>query len=645
MGDLLTIFRFGWTYLRKYWPRLAFGIFLGILYGLTNGSFIFVSKLMADRLIPAQSSSAGPVLQTNASVTVDARAAALGDVAVSRPSPSGQVRELKGKVESRFRKWADRWLPRTGQAISREQIIGGLLFLPLLMLIRGSTDYFSNYMMGWVSERVINDLRMDVMSRLSSLSLSYFNVATSGDLLTRVNGDTATLHRCIRVGFGELTKESVTILSALVMLFLIDWRLTLFSLLLVPVCLIPLSILGKKARKASKASLSTNITQASMLVELISAIRVVKAYNMEGRLLERYRALSRDLVRYGMKGIQAKELVHPLIEVIATLGAGALLVFIFWSQKNVSDLVGFMAGLLLFYTAFKKLASMHILFEQTHAGIERLVQILRERPSVEEPVAPVPLKEFRQQIAFKDITFAYQEKPVLRRVSFSIPRGVKLGVAGSSGSGKSTLVNLLFRFYDPATGSVEIDGVDIRRVATTDLRNLLALVSQEIVVFDTTVAENIATGRPGATEEEIVEAARKAFAHDFIQQLPQGYQSRLGERGTFLSGGQRQRISIARAFVRNAPILVLDEATASLDSHAEAEVQGAIERLSENRTVLCVAHRLSTLRQCDRILVLQEGEVVEQGTFEELLQKKGNFAEMAERQGIVDFEGLKARDR
>jgi subfamily B ATP-binding cassette protein MsbA len=253
---------------------------------------------------------------------------------------------------------------------------------------------------------------------------------------------------------------------------------------------------------------------------------------------------------------------------------------------------------------------------------------------VTEPVASTPIKEFKSEIAFKDVSFAYTDRPVLRELNLTIPRGRNLGIAGASGSGKSTLINLLFRFYDPTSGAITIDGLNLRNISFHDLRNLMALVSQDVVLFDATVAENILCGREGATREEVEAAARAAYAHEFIVNLPKKYDARVGERGLTLSTGQRQRISIARAFIRNAPILVLDEATASLDSEAEAEVQRAIDHLSENRTVICVAHRLSTLAACDEIIVLANGALVERGSFKELLVKGGVFASMARKQGL-----------
>jgi ABC-type multidrug transport system fused ATPase/permease subunit len=283
--------------------------------------------------------------------------------------------------------------------------------------------------------------------------------------------------------------------------------------------------------------------------------------------------------------------VNPIIEIISAFALSALILYIAFRNIQFTDLLTFLGGTAIMYTPIKRLSQVHVVFSQASVAADRIGQVLLEQPSVRDPAHPRPLGRFEREIVFDRVGFRYDDRPVLVDFSLAVPRGQKLGVAGESGSGKSTLVNLLFRFYDPQSGSIRIDGLDLREVAEADLRSQLALVSQDIVIFDLTVAENIACGRPGATRAEVEVAARDAFAHEFIMALPRGYDTPVGERGVTLSGGQRQRLSIARAFVRNAPILVLDEATASLDSQSEREVQVAIERLEQNRTVLCVAHR------------------------------------------------------
>ena len=629
MGNLGTIFRFGRHYLRRYWTRLAAGVLLGILFGLTNASFVWATKVMIGRMAPAEAftpATTAPPLPANAGQT---NAVPTGE------SGSGFTAKLKASAERVTDRVVDPWLPRFGRSIDWQQVLGGLLFLPLLVAMRGFSGYLSYYCLSWVGERVVNDLRGDVLEKLSGLSLDFFNRSTLGDLLTRVNGDTGMLQRCLSLGLGDLIKEPVTLLSVLVMLCVVDWQLTLWAVLFVPVCLGPIIVLGRKVRKASTQGWGTNISQSSLVVEVLSGIRVVKAFGLESMLVQRFRDLSRRLVHFSMKTVRAREQVNPIIETLSMVGVGLLLLYIVHKQRRIDDMVGYLTGLLFLYTPIKKLAALHILFQQTRVGVDRLTQILAEQPSVKEHPQARTISGFRSAFVFENISFSYGNAPVLQDIRLEIPRGQKLGIAGESGSGKSTLVNLVFRFYDPTAGAIRLDGLDLREARVADLRSQMALVSQEIVLFNETVADNIAYGKPGATREEIEAAAQAAFAHDFILQLPQGYETNIGEKGVTLSGGQRQRLAIARAFIRNAPLLVLDEATASLDSQAEAEVQAAIERLEENRTVICVAHRLSTLTSMDRIVVLSRGRIVEQGTFEELLRKAGVFAAMAQRQGIM----------
>jgi subfamily B ATP-binding cassette protein MsbA len=614
MQHLANILRFGAPYLRRYWGRLAAGILLGVLFGVSNASFVWATRVLFERLDPGSHAAVvGP-----ASSFLAERAA-----------------EFWRAVSTAL----DPWLPLMGRDIDWRQVVGGFLFLPALVAFRSFVGYLSSYCMNWVSERIMTDLRYDVLAQLYRLSLDFFNRSTMGDLLTRITADTGALHKAMTNGLSDIVKEPFTVVGVLAALCLVNAKLTLVAIVFLPFCVIPLVVLGKKVRRAVKASLTANISQASLLVEALSGIRVIKAFGLEANSLARFKEFSRQIIHHDMKSVQARELVNPLVETISLLGLGLLIVFIFVTRTSVPDLASFLMGVVLLFTPFKKLAAVHVLFQQASVGVDRLAHILREQPSVKEPAQPEPLRSFDRELCFEKVSFAYAEKTVLHGLDLTIPRGHKLGIAGESGSGKSTLVNLLFRFYDATSGAIRVDGHDVRAVASRDFQQLMALVSQEIVIFDLTVAENIACGKAGATGEEIEAAARAANAHEFISRLPQGYDTRVGERGVTLSGGQRQRLAIARAFVRNAPILLLDEATASLDSQSEAEVQAAIEKLEQNRTVVCVAHRLSTLANMDRILVLSEGRIVEEGRFDELLERGGRFAAMAARQGIGGGRG------
>jgi len=618
MSSIAIVLGFSWGYIRRYWGRLVASILFGVVFALANGSFMWAAHTLAGRWElkePAKPETVKPE---------------------KSPLPE-EIAKLRERVEvygKEIQEKIDPWLPRAKQPLDWRQITGILLFLPSLVFIRAIADYLNNYCIGWVSERVIRDMRLDLMTKFSSLSLDFFNSFKTGDLLTRINMDTQNLLRCMRVGGADVIKESLTVVVVFVFLCWLDWKLTLCALVLLPALLVPLFVLGKKARRATRASLKANVSQSSQLVELLGSIRVVKAFGLEEAQLDRFRKTSRDIVHAGMKGVQAKELVNPIIEVVAVVGVCALLLYVFQTGSDPKALVAFLTGIAMMFQPVKKLAGLHILMEQAGVGVQRLSELLAEEPSVKEPLQPKKLPQFAQEIAFEKVTFAFGEKVVLSDFGLRIPRGYRLGLAGESGCGKTTALNLLFRFYDPSQGSVKIDGLDLREVSTGDLRSQMALVSQDVVIFDQTVAENIGCGRAGATRAEIEAAAKAAFAHDFILQLPQGYETQVGERGVNLSGGQRQRIAIARAFVRNAPILVLDEATAALDSKSEGEVQAAIDALAEHRTVICVAHRLSTLASMDRIIVLSQGKIIEQGSFDELLRAGKTFAGMAAQQGM-----------
>jgi len=418
-------------------------------------------------------------------------------------------------------------------------------------------------------------------------------------------------------------------------MFIIDARLTLAALMILPLVIIPILVVGNRLKRLARETLAVGISQGSGLIEALSGIRLIKAYGLEHVQMNRYSQESLELVRLDVKKTQVGKLINPVIEVISTLGLGLLIIVVFATHQSVSDFVGFLTGLIMLPNPVKRLAQMHVDLISATVSCERLESFFAQKPSVQEPTKPAPLPPLMRELKFENVFMDYGHSHVLQDIDLCISKGYKLGLAGPSGSGKSSLINLLPRFYDPTRGKLLWDGCNLRDFSTADLRRQIALVSQDVVLFDASVAENIALGRQGATPAEIEEAARHAFAHDFIIDLPRGYDTRVGERGVLLSGGQKARISLARAFLRNAPILILDEATAALDAEAEKEVQKAVDALEEGRTVICIAHRLSTLANMDEILVLEGGRIVERGTYSALLAKKGLFAGMAAQQGIV----------
>lgn len=594
---------FGWPYLKRYWGRLVLGLALGIVFGVVNASFVWGTKTLFERMEPKQ------------------------EVAAVERSALTQLNQ-------RVKAAADPWLPQRGVALTWEQALGGLLFLPLLVACRGYIGFLSGYLLVWVSENVMRDLKLDVHAKLQSFSLDYFHQRKLGDHTMLIDRGVGSLNRCLSLGFSDAVKEPFTVISIVVALFLLDWQLAVFGLLFAPMSLVPIIIIGRKIRRVSKIGYEKGTEQASLMVEVYSNIKAVQAYCLETVQLKRFRELYEKIARVGIKRMQAKQVLNPTVELLGVLGLGVIIVFIFYTQKTVPQLVGFLTGVLMLYTPIKKLGGVYTMFQEAAIGANMIRDAFAEKPTITERTNATELAPVKEAIRLEGVDFDYDGRPVLRGLNLAIPAGQKLGVAGESGAGKSTLVNLLLRFYDPRKGAITIDGTDLREVILSSLRGQMALVSQEVVVFDLTVAENIGCGRSGATREEIISAARAADAHGFIEELPMSYDTRVGERGVTLSGGQRQRLALARAFVRDAPILILDETTAALDAEAEREVQGAIDRLAQNRTVLCVAHRLSSLRAMDRIIVMERGHIVEDGRFDELLQKGGVFARMARLQSI-----------
>ena len=586
---------------------MALGIFLSLLFGVFNASFVWGSKALFSRMEPKDKNATTEEVQTSS----------LG---------SGAIQSLDNFV--------DPLLPQKGEALNWTTAVGGLLFLPLLVGLRGLTNFLSGYCMVWSSMYAIRDLRLELHNKMQSLSMDYFQKKEIGQHTVMLNRGMESLQRCMEFGFGEAIKEPFAILAITAALFIMDWQLALFGLVFVPITIIPITLLGRRIKKLSKKAYDQSSDQDSLLIQVYTNMRTVKAFCLEQLQMKRFAKIYQNLARLGIKHIQAKLVVNPSVEVIGVFGLGLVILFVFHTGKSAPDLVAFLTGGLLIYQPIKKMGTFNALVQEAMVGVERIQAVQNTAVTVTETPKALKLETFKESIRLENLTFSYGDELVVKDVEVEVPKGAKLGVVGESGAGKSTLVSLLLRFYDPTEGRITIDGVDIREVSFESLRGQMALVSQEVVIFDQTVAENIACGKLDASREEIVGAANAANAHEFIENLPEGYDTRLGEQGTRLSGGQRQRIAIARAFVRQAPILVLDEATAALDSKAESEVQGAIDRLEEGRTVICVAHRLSTLRGMDRIIVLSAGSVIEEGGFTELLERNGEFAAMARKQGI-----------
>jgi subfamily B ATP-binding cassette protein MsbA len=629
MNTLLETARFSRPYLARYWPRFILGIVLGVLFGVSNGLFIGSVYTLVHRV--AKPAEVEIVIEKGHEAKAAAKAAK-----TERPE-NAMLHSLKAEgatLKEKFFILIDPWLPLKDRPLDWKQCLGGFLFIPLAVILRGVLGYGSSYLLTWSGQRITNDVKFDAFRKVSSLSLDFFQKTTTNELLARIESDGCALNNFLKLGLSDLIKEPSTVVCLLAAMLVIDWKFTVIALIFTPLCIIPTRLVTKKVKELGRRDFATNVGQANVTMESFQNVRITKAYSLEEVHAQAFLKSGRQSAHFNMKSTQSREMLNPIVQTFSAMGISAVLLYAVWTHRDFDTITAFIAALFAFSGPVKKLNSIGIYLTQVSIALERLMALFKLQPTVREAANPVAMRAFTRALEFRNVNFSYGDAPVLNNVSFILARGQRLGLAGESGSGKSSLINLVFRFYDPTAGQIKIDGVPLETLRIADLRFHLALVSQDILLFNTTVAENIALGKIGASREEIIAAARAAHAHNFIEALPQGYDTPLGERGQRLSGGQRQRIAIARAFIRNAPILVLDEATASLDSQSEAEVQKAIDHLAENRTVICVAHRLSTLRSMDHILVLEKGRVAEQGSFDQLLAQHGLFTAMAARQSI-----------
>jgi len=525
-----------------------------------------------------------------------------------------------------------------------EQDARMLGLLPLAVLLvsigKGLADYGQAYLMAWVGQKVITDLREKVYHHLQDLSLSYFIRTTTGQLISRITNDVNILHATVTDGVTGFLKDILTIIALVAVVFYNDWLLATVSLVIFPVAIVPLARFGKKIRGFSRRSQVQMGAMTTLLQEVLTGQPVVKSFCQEQREKERFSAENKALFRTLMKRYRIRALSSPMMETLGGMGAAAAIYVggsrVLGGEMTPGAFFSFIAALGMLYEPIKRLNKLNLVIQEGIAAAERIFQILDEEPEVKEVEGARPLPPIANSIEFRNVSFSYEEEPILKEINMEIKKGEVIAIVGESGGGKTTLAHLIPRFFDPSEGSVLIDGIDLREVTLKSLRSQIAMVTQHTVLFNDTVRNNIAYGRPGASMEEIVGAAKAAHAHGFIEALPQGYETVIGEGGVRLSGGQKQRLCIARALLKNAPILILDEATSSLDSESEEEVQKALETLMHGRTVIIIAHRLSTVRNAGRILVLKGGRIVEEGTHSSLLAKNGEYARLYRAQALSE---------
>jgi ATP-binding cassette, subfamily B, bacterial MsbA len=506
---------------------------------------------------------------------------------------------------------------------SKASLVLVVSLIPLVMLGRGVCNYLNNYLMNWVAIRAISDLRARVFEHLLNLPLSFLSRTSTGELMSRI-GDVGILQSMIGGSLVTLAKEPVNTLVLLTAAFMINAKLTLIALVTFPFCAIPVVVYNRKVRKAGAAIQTEAANLGKVMHESFTGNRIIKGYNLEQVVMDRFRANQKKFISHFMRLVRSTETPGPMIELFAAIGISILLFYLAGSTSP-AQFAKFIAIVVVIYRPVKAVIRVQSQLHQARAATQRVFELLATQSTLTDPPQPVPLHAAGAEIQFDNISFNYGEKPVLRHIQLRVEPGRMVALVGSSGAGKSTLTNLLLRFYDPTEGVIRIGGIDLRQAALRDIRSQIAVVTQEVILFNDTIRQNIAYGRPDAAFAEIEEAARHAFAHDFILGKPRGYDSVVGEKGTNLSGGERQRIAIARAILKNAPVLVLDEATSSLDNESERAVQAALDELMKGRTTICIAHRLSTVHHADVIVVLDHGEIVEMGRHEELLARRGMY--------------------
>ena len=522
-----------------------------------------------------------------------------------------------------------------------EALVKICLIIVLAFFLKNVFGYFQSYFMAYAEQGLVKDIRNAVYRHLHTLSLGYFTNERTGNLISRITNDVAVINTGISATFLNLVREPLLIIVFLGIAFSLSWRLTLLSLVVLPFALYFIGKLGLRIHKESWTTQERMADMTSVLQETITGIKVVKAFGMEEFENKKFQKETWRYFKSLLKIVRIRNLASPITEFLSVI-VGVVIIWYGGMQvlelgtMRASEFLTFLIAIFQIMPPVKELTSVNNRIQESTAAAKRVFEVLDIEPEIKEVENAIELKEFKDKIVFEDVWFSYNGQSdgdfVLKNINLVVKRGEILAIVGPSGAGKSTLVDLIPRFYDPTRGRILIDGIDLKLLKIKSLRDKIGIVTQETILFNDTVKNNIAYGLDDCPMEKIIEAAIAANAHEFIMQLPQGYDTLIGERGTKLSGGQRQRISIARALLKNPPILILDEATSNLDTESEILVQEAIERLMKNRTVFVIAHRLSTIRNADRIIVLENGRIVQEGRHDELIKQDGLYRKLYEMQ-------------
>lgn len=506
--------------------------------------------------------------------------------------------------------------------------------------LRSILWYSHTYLTQYIGQSICTKIRDNVYAHLYTLSMGFFNEKTSSNILSRLTNDITTFQNALTSAPTTLIRDGLTVIGLVFYIFYSNWRFALLCFSILPVAAIFLTSLGKKSRKAGREGQAKMADMYGTIQEAVTAMPIVKTFQNENKEIEDFKKENRHYFDVMMKLVRVEARSSPIMEV---LGSFVLALMISIGGKDVLNgswsiggFISFVGAAISLYTPIKSFASLNVKIQQGMAAAERVFSLLDQKATVFDKENPIQIEPLKNSIRFENVNFSYQEDNlVLSGINLTINKGEIVALVGHSGSGKSTMAQLLLRFYDPSSGTIFFDGQDYRNISTKSLRRQMAVVTQETHLFNDTIYNNVDYGKPGSSREEIEAAAKAAFAHDFIEKLPGGYNTIIGERGTKLSGGERQRLAIARALLKNPSILILDEATSALDVASEKVVQLALDKLLEGRTVLMIAHRLSTVRKANRIIVLENGKILETGAHDELVSQKGHYHKLLELHGVI----------
>lgn len=602
------------SYARPYGLRLAIGILAGFL---SSGSLFGLLQLSPEMIRP-----------------FEARGEQVARAGPAAPADSGHVR----RVDEMARRLG---IPATDSEgrMSWQLMALGLVGLPILVIFKGAADYLNRYYTRWAATGIVRDVRSRLFNHLQTQSLAFFGHSDVGRLISRCTNDTATIESVVANTAAPITRCPLEVVAAIsfIVVFALQNELgglILMMLLVFPLCLIPVVLLGWRVKNHMQFALERFSGLVSRMHENFTGVKIVKAFHMERVERERFEAVNDEYFQTFARMLRAEALMSPFTLAMALVVMCLFFVVCYANGAKLYQILPVGIAAIAAYRPIKQLTQVNARLQRGAAALHRVEEALATDTKLPEPVSPVRVTSFEDRVVFERVSFRYEpDGPlVLRDISLEMPRGSVVALVGETGSGKTTFADILARFYDPTEGQVLLDGTDLRTILVSDLRQLVGVVTQETVLFNETIADNIAYGTPNCTREQIIEAARKANAHEFIEADRAGYDRVVGEKGFVLSGGQRQRLALARAILKNAPILILDEATSALDTATERLVQQAISRAMEGRTVLAIAHRLSTVRNADCICLLDDGRITEQGTHDELYAAGGHYRTLCDLQ-------------